>query len=272
MFRFLTIISLIQIIFGYNLTSLINGVWLSGSAYCGKDVYSSMKLGGPVSDLVYKHTLYDIKTDIQGYIGILPSTKTINIVLRGSSSKINWIYDFEIKQVNYDTFPECNCKVHNGFYKSALNIRNETITYVKILMKLNPTYNIFITGHSYGASVGHLLGLELVKENIKVQIYDYGQPRTGDKTFASFSKSKIDNYWRTTHDKDIVPHIPPIKGFNYYHVCGEIFEDVNGTLYECSHIFCEDNNCSNQYQLSETNIDDHLYYLGHRLSCEDSTQ
>ena len=58
-------------------------VWLSGAAYCGKEKYETMRLGGPASGFVYKDTLYDSKTDLQGYVGILPSTQSIYVVIRG---------------------------------------------------------------------------------------------------------------------------------------------------------------------------------------------
>jgi hypothetical protein len=255
----------------YSLEQLTNGVWLSGAAYCGKDKYPTMKLAGPVSDFVYDSTIYDPKTDLQGFIGKFDSTKSIHVVLRGSSSKMNWLDDFEINKVTYESFPECNCKVHNGFYKSARNVVNSTINSVNLLLKFNPGYDVYVNGHSYGGSSGHLLAMELVKYGIKPHVYDYGQPRPGDKTFATFSKNKLQNYWRTTHNKDMVPHVPPIEGFGYYHSCGEIFEDNNGALHTCSSTVCEDPKCADQYALYQTNTDDHYYYLGHRVSCENST-
>jgi hypothetical protein len=255
----------------YDSTQLTTGVWLSGAAYCGKDNYKTMKLDGPATGFVYKDTLYDIKTDLQGYTGILSNTKTIYVALRGSSSLINWLDDLEVRLVPYTTFPECNCNVHRGFYKSALGVRNKTIDTVKLLKKIYPTYSLVITGHSYGASVGQLLAMELIKEGITVKLYNYGQPRVGDDKYAAFVNTKINEYWRTTHNKDIVPHVPPITSFGYLHSCREVFEDINGNLNVCSANNCEDPNCADQYSLSETNADDHSYYLGHRVSCEEST-
>ncbi len=270
-FYLFNIFSLLTFAVSYNLAQLTNGVWLSGSAYCGKEKYPTMKLAGPVSGFEYKNTLYDPKTDIQGFVGILPSDKTIHVVLRGSSSTMNWLDDFEVRQVKYETFPECNCLVHNGFYKSALGIRNQTINAVKALKKLNPTYDVYVNGHSLGAVIAQLIALELIKNNINSYVYNYGQPRAGDKTFADFSNMKLPNYWRTTHDKDMVPHTPPTEGFGYYHSCREIFEDVSGVLHICSSTECEDSKCADQYALYQTNTDDHSYYLSHRVSCEAST-
>ena len=267
-FLFITLLNFVK---GIDLTQLNTGVWLSGAAYCGKDNYKTMVLSGPAVGFIYKDTLYDIKTDLQGYIGTLPSTKSIYVAIRGSSSVMNWLSDFEVKQIPYTTYPECNCKVHNGFYNAALSVKNKTIDTVKVLKKLYPTYSVVVTGHSYGAACGQLLAMELEKEGIQSKVYDYGQPRVGNPKYAGFVNTIINEHWRTTHDKDVVPHVPPIKGFDYFHSCREIFEDINGKLTECSEANCEDPKCSDQYNTYETNGDDHSYYLGHHLSCEEST-
>jgi hypothetical protein len=246
-------------------------VWLSGAAYCGKENYKTMVLSGPATGFVYKDTIYDAKTDLQGYIGTLESTKTIYVVLRGSSSTMNWLDDFEVKKISYTTHPECNCDVHNGFYHSALGVSNKTIQSVKTLKETYPSYSVVVTGHSYGAACGQLIAMELEKTGIQTRLYNYGQPRVGDKKYASFVNAVIPTYYRITHNKDIVPHVPPIDGFDYFHSCTEIFEDLNGKLTTCSDVNCEDPKCADQYSLTETNTDDHLYYLGHRVSCEEST-
>jgi hypothetical protein len=269
-FYFLFFILLSKVIC-YDTTQLNTGVWLSGAAYCGKEKYKTMILGGPASGFTYKETLYDVRTDLQGYIGILPTTKSIYVVLRGSSSIMNWLDDFEVKLVPYNTFPECNCKVHNGFYKSALGVVDKMITTVKLLKTQYPFYSVIVTGHSYGASCGQLLAMELIKNDINVKVYDYGQPRVGDEKYASFVNSKIPEYYRMTHNKDIVPHVPPIEVFGYQHSCREIFEDSIGKLTVCSSTNCEDPKCADQFSLTQTNSDDHSYYLGHRVDCEEST-
>lgn len=254
----------------YDLQQLNTCVWLSGAAYCGKDKYKTMILAGPASTFTYKETIYDIATDLQGYIGILPTTKSIYVVLRGSSSTMNWLDDFEVKLVPYNTFPECNCKVHYGFYNSALKVANKTIDSVKFLRAQYPLYSVVVTGHSYGAAVGQLLAMELERKGIDVKMYNYGQPRVGDAKYAAFVNTKIPEYYRATHNKDVVPHVPPIDVFGYLHSCREIFEDSNGNLNLCSAINCEDPKCADQFNLYQTNGDDHLYYLGHRVSCEES--
>ena len=254
----------------YNLDQAQTSVYLSSAAYCGREKYDKMVLVGDAFGFVYKETLYDMKTDLQGYIGYLPSKKTIYVVLRGSSSVLNWLDDFELRLVKYKTWPDCDCYVHNGFYKSVQGVTNNTLSVVKLLKRKYPTYKVVLTGHSYGASTAELLGMELVKEGIKVEIYNYGKPRVGDAKYAGFVNTVIRDYWRFTHNRDIVPHVPPIMALGYLHSCREVFEDERGELQICSEVDCEDPSCSNQYSISETNVDDHSYYLGHRVDCENS--
>ena len=257
----------------YSLSTATNGVWLSGASYCDKDHYKTMQLGGPVSDFKYTDTIYDLKSDIQGFVGILPSTKSIYVVFRGSSSTLNWLDDFEVKLVSYDTYPECGCKVHSGFYHTTLAIKDQVINSINRLKKIYPTYDVMFSGHSLGAIISLMTAMELKKVGINSQTYNYGQPRGGDKIFASFVNSNLglSNYYRYVHNKDMVPHTPPIEGFGYYHSCTEIWENANGSLKTCSTINCEDPTCSDQFSLVQTNTADHSIYLGHVLSCESST-
>jgi len=179
--------------------------------------------------------------------------------------------DFEVMQVEYTSFPECiSCKVHYGFYRSALGVSNKAVSVVKSLIKQYPGYTVTVTGHSYGASCAQLIGMELVKNGINVKLYDYGQPRVGNSKYAAFVNTKIREHYRTTHNKDTVPHVPPMEGFGYYHSVQEIFEDVSGKLTVCSATIGEDPKCADQFTLIQTNTEDHSYYLGHRLSCEES--
>jgi len=244
--------------------------WLSAAAYCDKNNYATMKLYGPASGFVVKDVVSNIKSDIQGYIGILPSTKTIYITFRGSSSIRNWIEDVEIKKVDYTTFPTCNCKVHKGFYHSTLGIIDQISEKIKLLKLRYFDYNIIVTGHSYGAAVSQLIAMELLSLGIESSVYNFGQPRIGDSVYASFVNSQLKNLWRVVHNKDIVPHVPPIKEFDYFHSCQEVFEDIHGNIKMCSLSNCEDPMCSDQYKLKETNTKDHEIYLGHNMNCQDS--
>ena len=237
----------------YNITQLITSVLLSGAAYC--DDYSQIS----IDNLNILDTFYDEETDLRGFTATLDNI--FYIALRGSSSTQNWLDDFEILLVDYNKCQDCS--IHHGFYKSALGIKSQVINSIE-----EDAYNIdkiIITGHSYGAAVAQILALELLDINNNIHVYNFGQPRTGNTNFAHYTNKMLPNYWRVTHDRDIVPHLPP--KIIYTHSCGELFENSSGDLFECSKTECEDDKCSQQYRLIQTDTNDHLYYLGHRVTC-----
>mmetsp|Transcript_17659 Transcript_17659/g.25485 ORF Transcript_17659/g.25485 Transcript_17659/m.25485 type:complete len:144 (+) Transcript_17659:735-1166(+) len=132
-------------------------------------------------------------------------------------------------------------------------------------------YSIKTTGHSLGAALALLTALDLIKAGFEVTMYNFGQPRVGSKAFAQFASSKL-SMFRVTHNKDIVPHIPvSLLRMEFYHSCMEIFENATEIVQSCDNNMkdgvCEDSNCADQYALSETNIEDHLTYLGIPIDC-----
>lgn len=266
MFYWIFLALWVSTVHSFNLDELQTGVWLCGAAYCKKQDYPTMKIAGLGSGFVFNQTLYNKKTDIQGYIGTLPSSKSIYTVIRGSSSTLNWLDDFEIRLVPYKTFPECNCNVHHGFYETTLEIRDQVIHTVQNLKLEFPDYKVIVTGHSLGAAISQFLGLELIHAGIDATVYNYGQPRLGDLNFAVFVDGILkQKLFRMTHYKDWVPHAPP-RLLDYHHSCLEIYEDQYQNIRPCL-FSCEDPTCSNRFPIKKTNGHDHEVYLNHSLHC-----
>ena len=67
-------------------------------------------------------------------------------------------------------------------------------------------------------------------------------------------------YWRMTHGRDPVPHLPP-RWIGFMHVATEIFFRFDNH----SHVVCdgsgEDKTCSNQFWM-DVSVYDHLHYYG----------
>ena len=153
--------------FNETLTSYDNiqaqkSVWLSASAYCSPDTYTTRSFKGPISGslefiqddnfiidlkcLFYFKILgftasYKISTvlaDTAGYVGVLPSDKSIYVVFRGSSSIRNWVTNLDAFKTKYTTYSECNCEVHKGFYNAALSVAPGIINHIKLLRTQNP--------------------------------------------------------------------------------------------------------------------------------------
>jgi predicted lipase len=73
---------------------------------------------------------------------------------------------------------------------------------VQRLQALYPTYAVKTTGHSLGASLALLTQMSLIKDGFNVTMVNFGQPRSGDKTFAAFVTSTTHDSYRVTHYKD----------------------------------------------------------------------
>ena len=108
--------------------------------------------------------------------------------------------------------------------------------------------------------------MELSHADIDCSVINFGMPRVGTQQYAMFAETKVSTL-RYTHFQDIVPHIPPMKSFDFHHVCSEMYEDERGAVTACQDPSCEDPSCADQFALRETNGDDHVVYLGLPLTC-----
>jgi len=135
---------------------------------------------------------------------------------------------------------------------------------VSKLRNTYPTAAVKVTGHSLGAALATLTAMDLYKNGYtSVQCYNFGSPRVGDQAFSSFVGTKMTNFWRVTHLKDMVVHNPGSGSlFTYWHVCQEEYEDATGAVHSCSSTICEDQTCADQWAPWQLNIADHLNYLG----------
>lgn len=73
------------------------------------------KFEGAAQGFVPTLTIYNHSQDVEGYIGYLPSDKSIYVVFRGSASIENWITNLDGFKSKYQMWPDCNCEVHAGF-------------------------------------------------------------------------------------------------------------------------------------------------------------
>lgn len=252
---------------GYDVNQGMISVWLSAAASCGHENYETHVFKGPTTGFVLTKVIYDQKDDTQGYVGYLPSDKSIYVVYRGSESIKNWITNLDAFKTPYTSYPECDCQVHKGFYEAEQKVISGVISEVKALQSAHAGYAVKVTGHSLGAALAQLTSMDLLKAGISTSVYNYGQPRTGDQKYAAFATARVPT-WRVVHNRDEVPHLPFTTKMEFYHVCTEQWEDETGALKTCNDS-CEDPTCADQFKFpTQTNGDDHLVYLGLDMNCE----
>lgn len=249
----------------YDANQAKTSLWLSAAAYCGKDAYKSHVFKGPTTGFVYTKTISGLGSDTEGFVGYLPSDKSIYVVFRGSQSIRNWIANLDAFKTDYTSFPECNCQVHKGFYQAEQSVISAIISEVKSLQSAHSGYSVKVTGHSLGAALAQLTSMDLAKAGISNSVYNFGQPRTGDANYSKFATAKVPTI-RVTHNKDTVPHLPFTEKMEFVHVCTEEFENSSGSVKTCNSS-CEDPSCMDQFPFADTNVDDHLVYLGMSVSC-----
>jgi thioesterase domain-containing protein len=176
----------------------------------------------------------------------------------------DWVGNLNAVRVSYNRpveYSRCDgCKVHSGFHKVSSSVSQVIVDEVKRLLNRFPDYKLVVTGHSLGGAVATLLALDLyAKGNKNVQLITFGSPRVGNTRFAKAASRVLKNSYRFTHNRDIVPHLPPHKPpLTYTHLSGEYFEDASGRVTRCEGH--ESMKCS--YKYWKTNVNDHMTYLG----------
>jgi len=126
----------------YDETDLQVSLHLSQLAYCGMDKTLDLQYTGVLTGFVATKTIYGgIIDGTEGYIGYLPSTKSIYVVFRGTTSPADVITDIGIIRVDWDSYPECkHCGVHMGFYGSEQHVLSDVLIEVARLKNLYPSY------------------------------------------------------------------------------------------------------------------------------------
>lgn len=265
----------------YDAHTSTGGVYYVKPVYCNHEKLRTWTCGpacdyhpGVTNITVINHDL----SDSLCYVAYNPADNVIVVSCRGSSNILNWIEDFDFILVPFPA--NCSgCKVHQGFYYSYLAMRERILAAVTNLGAEYPNANIFVTGHSLGASqaVFALYDVLLyVPTTGWKRMYNYGQPRVGDPKFAAF----IDlvafpqhAHYRLTHDMDPVPHLPPTFA-GYLHSPREVWykQGINALGFKVCNdtAYAEDPTCSD----SVLPIDptDHEWYMGINMGCGDSNK
>jgi predicted lipase len=131
---------------------------------------------------------------------------------------------------------------------------------------------VFVTGHSLGGALATLAALDLrISLGLPdVRVVSFGSPRVGNDIFSKWFEEEIGPHWRFTHNRDIVPSVPP--GYmGFHHVAQEVWVvdvlsrrtlvgvcDGSGEDPRCHNSVCHLGLCSS--------VADHLLYLSEMYS------
>lgn len=181
-------------------------------------------------------TLYNISDTNQfGYV--LQNGNNLWIIFRGTQNIEEWLQDLSVSQ---DILPKKNENIsqqalflsgvsetpliHKGFLEVYSNIKDkiwESVNSVK-------PEKVVLSGHSLGAAISTIAGLEIANAGYETYVYNFASPRVGNGVFCSLVESKLKQY-RIVNTTDVVPVSPlsvtlnigdPENPFFYSH-CGE---------------------------------------------------
>jgi len=168
-------------------------------------------------------------------IAVNPIQRRVTIIFRGSVTRQDFVTDAKLSQkvianpvirlgkyCSQDLPQTIN--VHTGFYDYLFQKDDEgrvrldhILEDAKKLLKKNPGYRLFCTGHSLGGALATLFGFyaALDEEAVKigpVSIYSIASPRVGNtdfrRAFQCLERTKRLQHLRITNREDIVTHVP----------------------------------------------------------------
>jgi predicted lipase len=154
------------------------------------------------------------------FLGFALTSKQGNIVVfRGSQTPSDWIFNLQVRQMDYVQAGVPAGRVHRGFFTFYSNIQAQVQAAAK---RLNPAAPCYLTGHSLGATLATFAASDLSTSKLRsqLQLYTYASPRIGNLAFAqSFSKA-VPNTYRVFNLADSVAEVPPsiIRNGEFRHV------------------------------------------------------
>jgi len=181
-----------------------------------------------------------IENDHYGFV--LTSPNNTILAFRGSSTSIDWVYDFIAQQTEY--LPAKNAgQTHKGFSDIYYTLRQQVI---ELLSQCDSDKPLYITGHSLGGALATLAALDIAVNTPfrKIIVYTFGAPRVGDPAFVRAYNYTVPIHWRFQNKYDIVPHLPTLvyhspqtdETYFYLHVKGEVQRSFRHGSVSSNHI------------------------------------
>ncbi len=206
-------------------------------AHCANIVYKSKEeireelniLGFDVngSNFFFDYANKEEGVDTQCFIA--GDSEKIIISFRGSEKKLgDWATNKRVIKTNWNP----SGRVHRGFYRAVDSVWDKLAD--EILKLRTNNQSLWFTGHSLGGALTTLAAaLCMNSQEIQsglINIYTFGQPRTGNSDFANFYNSKLkDKTYRVVNNNDLVTRVP-FQSMSYSHTGSLKYFSADGEL------------------------------------------
>lgn len=133
-----------------------------------------------------------------------------------------------MRKIQKGEIQECiDCKVHSGFSKFLETVHENFMKDVDMIFEKHSNYNFVIVGHSLGAAIAVLAGIEFKIRGFNPMVMTYAQPKMFNSEMIEwinelFQIGKLDEtnrrngvlnftsgYYRIVHKNDYITDLPP---------------------------------------------------------------
>lgn len=216
----------------------------------------------------------DFNNSCSGYVAVSHALKVIVVAYRGS------VGFTQSSAIAVETFLTPMTTFFRGkvqtYWKRGFELlwQANMKAEVEALISKNPTYKIWVAGHSLGGAMASLASTWISSFNLaprkNIILYTFGMPRVGNYDYALLHDQLVNNSWRVVNENDLIPHFPLIIGVPsvltgpYHHGVEVFYSDGAPSVYskhrEChGKPYNEDATCS--FAEKPLSIKRHLTYF-----------
>ena len=195
--------------------------------------------------------------DCSAYVAISHELKVVALAFRGSEN-FGQAFTIFMESLSSPKTKFLDGEVQTYWKRGFDELWNCMKTEVKNLVSQNPSYQLWVTGHSLGGALASLASAWLSYNSFaprkNIILYTFGMPRVGNYKYALQHDKLVNNSWRVVNDNDIVPHFPTVASVSIvngpYHHGVEAFYSKPATSPNSEHRECngkpynEDITCS----------------------------
>jgi triacylglycerol lipase len=128
------------------------------------------------------------------------------VVIRGTLTPLEWLDDATIVPVPFATNWG---NTTQGFKTIYIQLSSTIIQAIDTLRTGGAFTDLYVTGHSLGAALAHLVAADIfMQRKISGISYTLAGPRTGDPAFAAAFAHAGLKTWRIFNTEDLVPTLP----------------------------------------------------------------
>ncbi|CAI7615285.1 unnamed protein product [Penicillium manginii] len=206
--------------------------------------------------------------DVAGFLSADDTNKLLVLSFRGSRSLSTWIANIDYGLTDVSSLCD-GCEAHGGFWKSWNAVADDLTAQIDSAKQTYSGYTLVLTGHSFGGAVAALGGTALRNAGYDLEIYNFGQPRVGNKALATYMTNQ-GSLWRVTHTNDIVPRLPPTS-FGFSHASPEYWitsgNDVTVTTSDVVEVSGIDSTAGNAGEATPE-VEPHNWYIVNIDGCQ----